>query len=752
MNSKENDVELTGFCINTVNNNPCRKRNLIKSPIDSLDTPNNECENYQLFEKYDNTKETDENNLELISQTESETRAFNFFNLKSNQLKKIVLSIKNIFLIILFSLIIYIFFFFISILFRSESTEILTSYKFKHASVATDSPHCSDVGAKILKKGGNAVDAAVASAFCLGVRRPFASGIGGGGFMVVHMNSQMKYNKKYTDEKYSSNDNIEDYKLNGSYSIDFRENAGQYAFRDMYEPTSKYFDENIHPYHYGHFDKSTFGGGSIAVPGEILGLYTAHKKFGKLPWEILFEEPIKMAEEGFYVEKLFALRCKQREEAILNNESLSKLLTKPNNMSLIKKLLLGKAKNRRIIQEGDFLIQPQLAKTLRIISKTGPKEFYEGDLMKQIVKILKKHDSYLTEDDFRKYQVKISKAYSIPFHGSDSVFSTPRYSIITTQAPSSGPIIAFALQIIDRLHQKGYFIPRSSSSINPFTIQNSKFWHYIIEVLKHAFSHRTFIGDPDFVSSVNTFINNIKSREYIDKIISKIDPGKTFENWKYYVVNDTLSEPHDSGTTALSIIDEEGNAVSMATTVNHSFGSLVFLEELGFVLNNHMSDFSVSKSRMNVFGFLPSKFNIIEAYKRPVSSISPIILLDHGTNPTMQANNPKVKMAISASGGSTIISALLQTICMHIYLGIPVHHVIAQPRLHILPGMEEVRMESGFSHSYAKELQSQFGHRFKHQTILADGHSIGNVQVLSKQGECIEAYSDDRKNGQPSGY
>ena len=191
--------------------------------------------------------------------------------------------------------------------------------------------------------------------------------------------------------------------------------------------------------------------------------------------------------------------------------------------------------------------------------------------------------------------------------------------------------------------------------------------------------------------------------------------------------------------------DEDGNAVSMASTVNHSFGSLVYLKDLGCIMNNHMSDFSVSRSRSNIFGFLPSSLNCIAPMKRPTSSISPIIIFDK--------ENSNVVLAASASGGSTIISSLVQTIATYLFHGIPPHKIIPQPRLHILPGMSEVRVEKGFSHIYLKTLEKTHGHQFVEQGILADGHSIGNVQMIVRDKKFgLEAFSDERKWGRPSGY
>jgi len=659
------------------------------------------------------------------------------------------------------------------------------AHRFSKAAVATDSPECSKVGAGILQKGGNAVDAAIAAGLCLGVRRPFASGIGGGGFMLVHLSAkEQQHRSKGNEDTTNSSDDSETPSEESpvTYSVDFREYAGKLAHRDMYEkhPSSRHYNPKKHPFHYGNFDKSTYGASSIAIPGEVKGYAVVHKKFGRLPWKDLFDDAIRYAEEGFHVESLLALRCQQRSSDILKSGSLTSLLTRPEEPGFFSRILGRKSTKRRVLREGDFVRQPELARTLRRIAKEGWKVFYEGDIMKAILKDIQAQDSYLTEEDFKKYTVRIRKAHQVGFHGgsfdknvhkenSPGAQSTPpRYSIYTTHAPSSGVITAFALALLDKLNQREQFEPDAEGSIlsanhhkhhhsNPFLNQNTRFWHHVIESLKHAFSHRTFLGDPHFVPGVSDLMHILSSTDYIEHIVGKVDRDKTFADWSHYAVNETLIEPHDSGTTALSVVDEDGNAVSMATTVNHSFGSLVYLPELGFIMNNHMSDFSVSRSKSNVFGFLPSTHNSIAPRKRPTSSMSPIVIVDHGahfSDTESAGESSKVILAASASGGSTIISALVQTLATHLFHEIAPHFIIPQPRLHILPGMNEVRVEPGFSHMYLKSLEKKYGHKFRDQGILADGHSIGNVQLVvrEKDSNVLEAFSDERKLGRPAGY
>ncbi|EFC42931.1 Gamma-glutamyltranspeptidase [Naegleria gruberi] len=505
------------------------------------------------------------------------------------------------------------------------------------------------MGLKVIKeKKGNAVDAAIVVALCLGVTRPFASGIGGGGFITIFMNE--------------------------TKTVDFinsRETAPSAASQDMYE---------------NNYDESVFGGKSIAVYGEIRGLHTAHKLYGKLPWKELFTDVINIARNGWIVEPLLA--------------------------------------------------RTDLANTLEKIASDGPNILYEGPIAQKIVEEIQQQGGIITLDDLKNYQPER------PFYDENPIISQKDmtlelndFKVILPPPPSAGPVIKFILSILNNFK----IGDNSPMGLN---------YHYILEALKFGFGHRSNLGDVNFLPKENVtkyIINQLLSDSYASSIASeRVSPSRTFP-WSHYY-SDNYAPVKDKGTSHFSVIDEDGNSVAMTTTVNHNFGSKVASASTGIVFNNQMNDFTVDLHKPNQFGLPPSAANVIAPGKRPLSSMSPAIFLDKSGN--------RVKYIIGASGGPTIISAIIEVFYSIEKFKVQPNLAVALPRLHAQPGSDVVKMEEGFNRQVITALQEK-GHTFEPVQILPDGHTIGCCQVIQVSStendqNLFLPGTDPRKLGSPA--
>nr|CAG4710446.1 unnamed protein product [Naegleria fowleri] len=560
----------------------------------------------------------------------------------------------------------------------------------KHAAVASDSSICSNMGLKVIKeKGGNAVDAAVVVALCLGVTRPFASGIGGGGFINIFLNQT-----KTID------------------FIDARETAASAASQDMYVNNN---------------EESVTGGKAIAVYGEIKGLYMAHSAYGKLPWKDLFTDVIGMARNGWTVEPLLALRLSQDD--ILKYPTLKQFTTVDANGVL------------RVFKEGETIKRPEYANTLELIANQGPNVLYEGPIAEKIVEEIKQEGGIITLDDLKNYKPLR------PFSDSNSIISLEEmmldfedYKVILPPPPSSGPVIRFILSILKNLNLSN-------------TFQNAPIglrYHYILEALKFGFGHRSILGDVNFLPKENVtkyIIDQLLSDTYAEQISTEsVSPARTFP-WLHYFP-DSYAPIRDKGTSHFSIVDNEGNAVGMTTTVNHNFGSKVASLSTGVVFNNQMNDFTVDPNKPNQFGLPPSVANAIAPGKRPLSSMSPTIFLDK--------KDMTVKYVVGASGGPTIISAIIEVFFSIDKFGANPALAVELPRVHAQPGSSVVKIEEGFNKQVVSTLQEK-GHVFEKVQILPDGHTIGCCQVVhvtkdEEGNRIILPATDPRKLGSPACY
>ena len=549
---------------------------------------------------------------------------------------------------------------FISISYNSQAA-VKTPKTFTQGVVSSDHYLASKAGADVLRKGGNAFDAAIATSLVLSVIRNQSTGIGGGGFMVIHAAN--------------GEDNV----------IDYREVAPLKATRDMY------LDKNKKPVP----KMSTMGYMATGVPGNLSGLDYISKKYGTKNFKELSQDAIKYAQDGFEVDEHF----------VGSSETLFK---RGYTQELKNTFFNAEGKPRKI---GELQKNPELANTLRLIADKGVKEFYTGSIAKKIVDAMKKNGGIISAKDLADYKPKIRKPLIGNYRG---------YKLITMPPPSSGGIVLLeTLNIIEN-----YNIGWNSTGF-----ASSKYVHMLTEALKNTFADRAeYLGDPDFVKIPLAMLT---SKAHAKMLASRIDEEKTHENSFY----GSKSLPEDHGTTHYSITDKYGNTVAATETVNTYFGSQVVIPGTGILMNNQMDDFSVQPGVPNAFGLIGNENNAIQPGKKPLSSMSPTIILKDG----------KAFMAVGASGGPRIITGTLHTIINVIDFGMNIEEAVSAPRFHHQWYPNKLFIEKDMPDDVRENLIKK-GHE------LSLGEAESAVQaILIKDGK-ITGASDPRKGGIPDGY
>jgi gamma-glutamyltranspeptidase/glutathione hydrolase len=539
----------------------------------------------------------------------------------------------------------------------------------RHGMVASNSEIASRVGVEVMKRGGNAIDAAIAVGLALAVVYPYAGNIGGGGFMMIRK------------------------KDGTATAIDYREMAPKAAMRNIY------LDKN------GELIKGE--GGSIVgyraagVPGTLAGFDLALKKYGsgKLKWSDLVEPARLLAQNGFEVPFSY----------VRSIDAYKKDLSKYDDS---KKIFLN---NGKMFGEGDRLVQPELAQTLDRIERLGAQEFYTGRTAELIAADMKAHNGLITLDDLKNYQAK----ERVPVRGTYRGFE-----IISMPPPSSGG--AILLEILNML--EGY-------DLRAMGFNSAAKYQVVTESMRRAFADRAeFMGDADFV---DVPIKTLIDKKYAAKRRESIN--LTAATSSAQIGHGEITGAESMETTNFTVADEEGNVVCNTYTINNGFGSAATVKGAGFLLNDEMDDFAAQPGKPNMFGLIQGERNAVQSAKRPLSAMTPTIVLRKDGTPWF---------AVGAAGGPRIISAVLQTIINVIDHDMSIQQALDSPRIHHQWMPDELVVEPyGISPDTRRVLES-YGQKFAEKPVtIANATGI----LIDDKGVKLGAV-DSRAAGAAIGY
>lgn len=549
----------------------------------------------------------------------------------------------------------------------------------RSAMVVSVSRLASEAGVEIMKRGGNAVDAAVATGFALAVTHPQAGNLGGGGFMLIRMSDGT------------------------AHFLDYREKAPAAATHDMFLDSHGNVSEHA----------TLIGYKAIAVPGSVKGMVYAQRKWGRLPVDAVLAPAIKLAREGFELSDSDA-------NDFNSDEYLAEFPTS-------KRVFLSNPQQQgERYHSGDVFRQPELARTLERIAK-DPDDFYHGAIANELAAAVQKGGGLITAEDLANYDVKERTALRGSYRG---------YEVITAPPPSSGGVVLLETLNMLEAVPLGSMGNRSADSI-----------HWTVEAFRRAYMDRAeFLGDPDFAKIPVAQLLDKKYaaawRETIDgnraSVSLQVKRPATAFNELDRISGFGLGGHDSNNTTHYSVVDQDGNAVAVTTTLNDLFGSRVTAEGLGFLLNDEMDDFSSKPGTPNAYGLVQGEANAIAGNKRPLSSMTPTIVV----------KDNKPFLVLGSPGGGRIISTVANILMGVIDYDMSIQEAVNAPRFHHQWLPDEIHMErTGFSKDTIRLLQ-QRGHKIVFSDAWSDGECI---MIDPKTGDRFGA-SDARNEGKAVGY
>ncbi len=520
----------------------------------------------------------------------------------------------------------------------------------------------SEAGVRILKQGGNAADAATAVAMALAVVYPEAGNLGGGGFLVYR----------------SPDDHV--------YVLDFREIAPALASHDMYLDSSG----QVEP------EKSRVGALAVGIPGTVRGFYQFHKKFGKLTWYDVLQPAVRLAADGFVVNKFLHNRIREDRKHFEQFPTSEKIFLPGGDVPGI----------------GSVFVQHDLARSLEALALHGDRPFYEGEIAREIVKTSRQYDGILTLEDLRNYQ---------PVERDPLIINYRDYSIFTVPPPSSGGVVIAG--ILGALSQ-----PQAPL----YPLHSARQIGLLAQLEENYFALRNrFLGDPSFADIPLT---ELLSPGLSRKILEGIDVSRPVPAAE--INPDLLLAQESTETTHFSVLDSAENAVSVTYTLNGSFGSYLVAGNTGILLNNEMDDFAAKPGTPNMYGLVQGEVNAVAPGKRMLSSMTPLIVTQNG----------HLEGALGSPGGPTIITTVLQVLINKIDYKMSLSSAVESGRFHEQWVPDSIYYEENkFNAAVLKKLE-QWGYR------LVKRGAIGDVQAFWRTGDGWQFCSDPRGNGFPAGY
>jgi gamma-glutamyltranspeptidase/glutathione hydrolase len=561
-----------------------------------------------------------------------------------------------------------------------------------HGAVVSAHPLASAAGLSILQKGGNAFDAAITTQLTLAVVYPAAGNIGGGGFMVAHLakNPAAKTAKTTKTAAITKKSpahktiTITPAKTAGlDIALDFREKAPAAATRDMYlDPAGnpvQGLSEN------GHL--------ASGIPGTIAGIF-AELKYAKLPFAQLIQPAIDLAEKGFVITAAEARSLNSTQIYFKKYNTVRPVFVKDSAW-----------------RAGDTLVQKDLAKTLQLIRDKGAKGFYEGETARLILEEMRRGKGIITAADLQGYKA---------VDRTPTVFSYHDHTIVTMPLPSSGGVV---LQQMLKMVEK--------QPLAAYGFESVAAVHLMTEVERLAYADRAqYLGDRDYYSVP---VDTLVSPAYLQSRLALIPPKKA---GKSTVIKAGVLSPASEETTHLDVIDAQGNAVSITTTLNGGYGNRVVVGGAGFFLNNEMDDFSIKPGVPNMYGAVGAEANAIVPGKRMLSSMTPTLVLDNG----------KVSLVVGTPGGTTITTSVFQTLVDILDFGLSPEDAVSLPKFHHQWLPDDIYVEPGFSIAVQDSLKVM-GY------LVAQRGSIGRTEVIVVLPDHkIVAVGDGRGDDTAIGY